>query len=109
MYRIIPTRLELIILTTLPAPDGGSHLKSHAVLGASPSPLLNLSGIHTATSASRLIFSERRLAVVTDDKSPIIAAHTRKSIGVVPGRRMGLFRNTAPSLVKHQRCHCRTS
>mgnify|MGYP005984506257 CR=1 FL=1 len=37
----------------------------------------------------------------------------RKPIDVVQGLRMGLFRNTAPSLVlivlKHQWCHCRTS
>ncbi|KAJ3651915.1 hypothetical protein Zmor_017919 [Zophobas morio] len=95
MYTIIPTGMDLTRVYFshyLPctAPEGGSHLNSHAVVLKTPSsPLLDLSGAPTATAASRPFFSERRPAAVTD-------AHTRKLIGVVPGRHMGLFRNTVP-------------
>ncbi|KAJ3650134.1 hypothetical protein Zmor_021842 [Zophobas morio] len=61
------------------------------------------SKVPIATSASRLFFNECRPAAVTDDELPIIAVHTRtssrKPIGVVPGRRMGLFSNIFPSLI----------
>ncbi|KAJ3662102.1 hypothetical protein Zmor_006461 [Zophobas morio] len=68
--------------------------KQHIVLvERPPSPLLGLFWSTHRNSASRVFFSERRPAAVTDDESPIIAAHTRKPIGAVPGRRMGLFRN----------------
>ena len=44
------------------------------------------------TFASKLFFSERRPAAVTDDES----SSSPHILGVVPGRRMGLFCNTNP-------------
>ncbi|KAJ3640186.1 hypothetical protein Zmor_003501 [Zophobas morio] len=63
----------------------------------------SLSGIPIATSASRLFFREHRPAAVTDDESPIVAVHI-EPICVVPGRRMGLFRNSILSLPDPFRC-----
>ena len=57
----------------------------------------DFSAVAMTTSASRLFFGERRPPAVTDDESLIVAAHIGQPIGVVPGRCMGLFRNTAPS------------
>ncbi|KAJ3655966.1 hypothetical protein Zmor_015073 [Zophobas morio] len=83
MHKIIPAQLDWtrftspIVWTSLPAPDSGSHLNSHAVLFETPPlPLLDLSRAPIATAASSLFFSERRPAAVTDDESPIIDAHT---------------------------------
>ncbi|KAJ3656244.1 hypothetical protein Zmor_015334 [Zophobas morio] len=62
------------------------------------------SGTPIATSASKLFFSERRPAAVTDDESPIIATHTRKLISVVPGRHMGLFCNNIDTSTVRRGC-----
>ncbi|XP_063925984.1 uncharacterized protein LOC135139614 [Zophobas morio] len=64
-----------------------SCFQHHREILRPPSPPLGLSGALIATSASRLFLSERYPAAFTDDESPIIAVHTKKPIGVVPGRR----------------------
>ncbi|KAJ3665612.1 hypothetical protein Zmor_001102 [Zophobas morio] len=78
MYKINLTGMDLsrpyfshCLDITRPAPDGGSHLKSLAVLLETPRPLLDLSGAPITTSASRL-FSERRHRQLT-----IISVRTR--------------------------------
>ncbi|KAJ3643505.1 hypothetical protein Zmor_026212 [Zophobas morio] len=81
--------------------DGFLQFRKHTCLGRGLylNPYSPSRGIDIATSASRLFFSERRSATVTDDESPIMDAHTRKPIGVLPGRHMGLFRNNINKIV----------
>ena len=71
-------------------------------LNASRTPLRGFSAHRNGDfrqPAPGLRICERRRVTVTNDESPIIAAHTRKPIGIVPGQRMGLFRN-------YIICHC---
>ncbi|KAJ3663227.1 hypothetical protein Zmor_007531 [Zophobas morio] len=82
MLKIIPTRLEWIWLDSTSPIAWTARTEPDAVLERPPSPLLYLSRAPTATSASRLFFSERRPAAVTDDESPIIAAYTRTILWV---------------------------
>ncbi|KAJ3639359.1 hypothetical protein Zmor_002721 [Zophobas morio] len=98
MYKIDPTQLHWVFSTLVRldsiiiVPDGGSYLNLYVPLDGSRTPLRGFSGLPIATSASRLFVSERRAARPMSTY-PNKHIHTRRPIGVVPGPRMGLFRN----------------
>ena len=74
-------------------PDGGFHLNLYVTLAGSRTTLRDFSGLHIATSAPRLFFGNRRpVSSMMSDHCRTYENSAQRTIGVVPGRRMGLFR-----------------
>ena len=88
MYKIIPAQLDWILRYSLNSTRWLNNNRSRLFESIHFS-------VWIANAASRFFWTpQSRLPVTGSRQLPIIARHTRKPIGVVPGRCMGLFGNT---------------
>ena len=94
MYRIIPIGLEWIWLDPNSINIDWTQLACLEVFGARLATLGNLLQVFLYANAAR-----PPSPMMSHPSTPYTLESLRDNSYVVPGRRMGLFRNTAPSLV----------